>query len=234
MHNRDTRYARQYHEATKHSPASVYGSRHVLDWENQPLPYKLYPDLAPLPLPQALPASGVPALQALSTPVDSQRPAPLPTLHDLAYVLFYSAGVTRRRHIPGYGEVCFRAAACTGALYHIELYLAVADLPALPAGVYHFNPIDFALRCLRQGDFRRLLFEASGCHPRLAAGPGGDSGYRHLLAQRLEVSRARLPPQLLGRRNHLGQLAGSGHRPAAAGAAAAWLCRCHGQRPARP
>ena len=45
----------------------------------------------------------------------------------------------------------FRAAACTGALYHIDLYLVCAELQDISAGVYHFSPHDFALRRLRRG-----------------------------------------------------------------------------------
>src|SRR3989442_3727747 len=54
-----------------------------------------------------------------------------------------------------------RAASATGALYPIELYLVSGDIPGLKAGVYHFNPIDFALVQLRKGDFRSDLALAS-------------------------------------------------------------------------
>ena len=65
----------------------------------------------------------------------------------------------------------FRAAACTGALYHIDLYLVCGDLPDLGAGVYHFSPQDFALRRLRQGDYRGVLVRASGEEPSIAESP---------------------------------------------------------------
>jgi SagB-type dehydrogenase family enzyme len=48
----------------------------------------------------------------------------------------------------------FRAAACSGALYHIELYVICGDLPHLGAGVYQYGAHDNALRQLRKGDFR--------------------------------------------------------------------------------
>jgi SagB-type dehydrogenase family enzyme len=85
----------------------------------------------------------------------------MPTLPTLAVLLFLSAGITKRRTYPG-GEIYFRAAACTGALYHIDLYLVCGDLPELPAGVYHFGPQDFSLRRLRTGDYRGVLVEATG------------------------------------------------------------------------
>ena len=39
---------REYHERTKHSPASVRASAYALDWDNQPIPFKVYPDLEPI------------------------------------------------------------------------------------------------------------------------------------------------------------------------------------------
>jgi SagB-type dehydrogenase family enzyme len=65
----------------------------------------------------------------------------------------------------------FRAAACTGALYHIDLYIVCADVDDLPAGVYHFSPQDFSLRSLRAGDHRGALVEAAGAEPALANAP---------------------------------------------------------------
>ena len=65
----------------------------------------------------------------------------------------------------------FRAAACTGALYHIELYLICGDLPDLDAGIYHFDAHDFALRKLREGDYRINLVRASGNEPAISKAP---------------------------------------------------------------
>jgi SagB-type dehydrogenase family enzyme len=183
MQNWNTEFALTYHEETKHSYDSVYHSRHFLDWANQPRPFKLYSGLEAISLPAELPATHVPALQALSHPAETTTITPGPTLHDLAYALFYAAGVTKRRVYAGYGEMLFRAAACTGALYHIDLYLAVGDLPGLGAGLYHFGPHDFALRQLRQGDYRRVVVEASGHSPSLQEAPviliGSDTFWRN-------------------------------------------------------
>jgi hypothetical protein len=162
MKNRETDAAWQYHNGTKHSYQSVRTSPHYLDWDNQPIPLKIYSALEPIPLPEHLSSSGAPALSAIaSNPVET---AVTPTRQSLAEVLFLSAGVTRRRAYPG-GEMLFRAAACTGALYHIDLYLVCGALADLEAGVYHFSPQDFALRKLRAGNFRSLLVDASGGNP---------------------------------------------------------------------
>ena len=92
------------------------------------------------------------------------------TKDTLATIFYHSAGITKRRVYPG-GEILFRAAACTGALYHIELYLVCGDLPGLEAGVYHFGTHDFALRKLRDGDYRGTLVRASGGEPATANAP---------------------------------------------------------------
>jgi SagB-type dehydrogenase family enzyme len=193
MENWHTELALTFHEETKHSYESVYRSRHFLDWANQPQPFKRYLGLEAIPLPADLPMTRMPALLALSPPSEMAVTTSVPTLHDLAYVLFYAAGVTKRRFYPGHGEMLFRAAACTGALYHIDLYLSVGDVPGLQAGLYHFDPHDFALRQLRQGDYRRVLVEASGDDPALQEAPaivvGSDTFWRNAWKYRARAYR---------------------------------------------
>jgi SagB-type dehydrogenase family enzyme len=65
----------------------------------------------------------------------------------------------------------FRAAACTGALYHVDLYVVCGDLEDLEAGVYQFSPQDFALRRLRGGDYRSVLVSATGEEPAIVTAP---------------------------------------------------------------
>lgn len=168
--NRDLTAAWSYHDGTKHSLERIRNNPHSLDWENQPLAFKIYTDAERVPLPQDILAVSMPTLQAIAAlPQDPQQEC-IPDLVTLATLLYLSAGITKRRTYPG-GEVYFRAAACTGALYHIDLYLVCGDLPELPAGVYHFGPHDFALRCLRKGDYRGVLARASGHLPDVQHAP---------------------------------------------------------------
>ncbi|PYX33663.1 MAG: dehydrogenase, partial [Acidobacteria bacterium] len=141
-----------------------------MDWANRPLPFKIYPELEPLPLRRDVPQTGVAVLAAISEPVPSSRADSVPGVQDLARLLYFSAGITKQRAYPG-GEIYFRAAACTGALYEIELYVATCDLPGLDAGVYHFNPADVSLRLLRKGDFLGNLAHASGMESAVAHAP---------------------------------------------------------------
>jgi SagB-type dehydrogenase family enzyme len=158
-----------YHEQTKHSQASLHRDPHSLDWANMPRPFKVYVDLDPIPLPQDLASSARPALAAIADRGRASGAAPL-DLRALAHLLYFSAGVLRRRPYPG-GEIFFRAAACTGALYHIDLYVVCASLPDLDAGVYHFGPHDFALRRLRTGDYRATVADAAGGEPAVREAP---------------------------------------------------------------
>jgi SagB-type dehydrogenase family enzyme len=154
--NRDITRAWAYHNATKHSESSIRAIPHYLDWANQPLPLKIYTTLQPIQLPRDADQTGISALSAISAAEIPGGVERIPSLADLARVLFFSAGITKKKTFPG-GEMYFRAASCTGALYEIELYLVCGDLPGLAAGVYHFGPGDFALRVLRSGDYRGVI-----------------------------------------------------------------------------
>src|SRR3989441_8210350 len=161
--NRNPEAAWTYHDATKHSYVSIHSNPHFLDWSNQPLPFKIYPTLKPIPLPREVRQTGVSALSAIAESVPAQTNAS-PDLEAIAQLLYLSAGITRKRNYPG-GEFYFRAAACTGALYEVELYLVCGDLSNLQAGIYHFAAAEFGLRRLRAGDYRRVLLEATGGEP---------------------------------------------------------------------
>src|SRR6266852_3853026 len=150
----------RYHNTTKHSYASVHNNLHFLDWVNQPFPFKAYTALDPLPLPREVRQTGVAALSAMAESIHPGASA-VPDLEALAQLLYLTAGITRHRKHPG-GDIYFRAAACTGALYEVEVYFVCGNLADLEAGVYHFAPAEFALRRLRVGDYRSVLSEATG------------------------------------------------------------------------
>jgi SagB-type dehydrogenase family enzyme len=188
----------------------VRRSGHVLDWETKPLPFKVYPALEQIRLPTALPALAVDTLAALA-PADQAAPAAPLDLERLAALLFFSAGVTRVKTYPGGGQIHFRAAASTGALYQTEAYVVAGAVEGLEPGVYHFSPGDFSLRRLRGGDFRAAVALAAA-DDAVAAQPASlilsaiywrnawkyeARGYRHLfwdsgtlLGQLLAVARA--------------------------------------------
>jgi SagB-type dehydrogenase family enzyme len=170
MSNRDVSATRQYHEGTKHSLQSLRANRHMLDWSNQPLPYKIYTSLAPIPLPSEFPPSAMPALDAIAAMGAEPAGVRVPDLAAIARLCYFSNGITKILRFSG-GEMPFRAAACTGALYHIEHYIICGNLPGLAAGVYHYAAHDHALRQLRAGDYRQVLVDATAAEPGIAAAP---------------------------------------------------------------
>lgn len=173
--NQNLDAALQYHSGTKHSYLGLRTNPHSLDWDNKPLLFKIYPTLEVTRLPRDFRETGVPALTAIASSEPSSQAEAVPDLETLAQILFFSAGVTRSKRYPG-GETFFRAAACTGALYEIDLYVVSTDLkgihsPALPAGLYHFGAAEFGLRQLRSGDFRQALVEATAGDSSVAHAP---------------------------------------------------------------
>src|SRR6202521_2050005 len=169
--NANAEAAWNYHEATRHSYTSVRTIPHFLDFGNQPLPFKIYTSLEPSRMPTEVRQTGVAALSAIA----ARLPDPVQTnaaldLEAVAQLLYLSAGITRQRKYSG-GEIYFRAAACTGALYEVELYLVCGDLVNLPGGVYHFAAAEFGLRKLRAGDYRSVLIEATAAESAIAHAP---------------------------------------------------------------
>ena len=150
--------ARRFHDGTMHTPDSVRTSTHALEWDIKPFPFKVYTDAPAVALPRDLDALTVPALAAIA---DAAGPAARLTLTALAGLLYHAAGVTKKKTYPGGGEVLFRAAPSTGALYQTEVYVIAGEVDGLPPGVYHFCPGDFVLRRLREGDLRAVVATAA-------------------------------------------------------------------------
>jgi len=112
--NRDIEAARTYHQVTAHSFTSVRATPHTLDWDNRPLPYKIYPEAGVVVLPRDLELSGVPALTAVrgEVPIDLKTSVDLETITRL---LFCAGGLTRSLRVDGQPHH-FRAAPSAGAL----------------------------------------------------------------------------------------------------------------------
>ena len=165
MGNRDIEAARTYHATTKHSYTSVRTDAHFLDWDNRPMPYKLYPEVSGLALPRDLSLARVPALEAIAAG-DAPGDGGELTLEALTRILFCADGLTRRTRVGG-EDYHFRAAPSAGALYPVEIYAAVAETGELDQGLYHFSPADLRLRGLRRGDWRGLIARAAAGRPSL-------------------------------------------------------------------
>ncbi|GCE45436.1 SagB-type dehydrogenase family enzyme [Thermosporothrix hazakensis] len=155
------RAALAYHAVSSYFPGDQLAVSEY-NPKQQPLLYKKYTSLEPIALPKQLASGSISALQAVAA--SEQAANRVPDLQTLARLCYYTSGLTR----PDEEK---RAAACTGGLYHFELYLVCGDLADLPAGVYHYGAHDHSLRRLRSGDFRRVLLEATGNETAVAHAP---------------------------------------------------------------
>ncbi len=157
-----------YHKKTNHSVQSVREGNVRLDFSILPRLYKLYRRAETVALPEDVEPSDVGALAAIAG--DAPTSSGVPRIEDVAALLKLSAGITKWLKVPN-GRMAFRAASCTGALYHIELYLVCGDLSGLPAGVYQYGAQDNALRRVRSGDYRGALVGATAGHAGVASAP---------------------------------------------------------------
>lgn len=156
--------AHEYHDRTKHTVSSVRESGFTLNRSNKPRPYKIYENL-----PFVSPAAGMesPQRSALSAIAESGTDTPTGTKHsssdapDIHTLCHYATGVTKELEMGG-REMRFRAASCTGKLYHIDLYAVCGDCDGFDAGVYHFDPHSDGFDVLREGDYRGVLARAAG------------------------------------------------------------------------
>jgi hypothetical protein len=113
------------------------------DVERLPWFYKHYEGSLPrVELPRELPATTAPAVAVLAGTADVAS-AEL-DLAQLSRLLHLSAGVVRTVERP-YATWLFRAAGSAGARFPLELYVAVQEGGALPAGVHWYHPQDHAL-----------------------------------------------------------------------------------------
>lgn len=132
-----------------------------VDWNDAPLPYKVYRKLPVTPLPAEVPL----VLSNCKPPLSA-------TLGELGQLLWYSFGlcsVSQGQVAQGGGS--YPAVAITqsmrrfvpsgGALYPSELYVYVKPTDA-KSGVYHYDSAHHSLTLLREGDFDSYLAKGLG------------------------------------------------------------------------
>lgn len=145
--------AQHYHKQTSHTPEAVRDRDFQLDFDAKPHPYKIYTDLQSVSLASTVRPPQLPTLRAITNDVEPSPEQDLPDRETITQLCYFAAGImkTIRR---GGRTIPFRSAACTGALYHVELYVVCGSLSNLDAGVYHFDPRTLSLDLLRTGEFR--------------------------------------------------------------------------------
>jgi len=171
MKNFEIDAAWEYHNGTKHPNGILLDRSHTYHPANRPLPYKIYKNKQQVNLKVDRQSSGVTTLDAISYTAQLENVI-VPDLGLLSKILYFSGGITKTlKFSPPLGEVDFRAASCTGALYHIEMYVVCTDIPGLESGVYYFDPKNLALVMLRKGDYRKFLSDATANEPFVSSSP---------------------------------------------------------------
>jgi SagB-type dehydrogenase family enzyme len=129
-----------------------------VDWEDKPLPYKLYRGLPVVPLSLEVPLT----LEEVKQPF-------LPDLSRIGHFLWYVYGLTQ------FSQSVFsldaaeqevmqsyrRFAPSGGALYPNEIYIYL-KIEDLPNGVYHYDVAHHRLVLLREGNFDSYIARALG------------------------------------------------------------------------
>jgi len=92
----------------------------------------------------------------------SYRKEPL-ELQELSQLLWAAQGITDPRG--------FRTAPSAGALYPLEIYVAVGEVKGLKPGLYRYHPSGHLLEEMAEGDKRRLLAEAALRQPWVREAP---------------------------------------------------------------
>jgi SagB-type dehydrogenase family enzyme len=162
MNNDEIQISWDYHNGTKHPNGIFLMGPHSFDSSQRPYPYKVYKDVKSIHLP-ADKYTTLSTLKSISEFVEKDESCnnAVPDLQSIGRILYFSGGITKTVNFAGLGEFDFRAASCTGALYHIEMYLVCGDIVGLEAGVYHFDPKGMKLNQLRKGDYRDVLVNAT-------------------------------------------------------------------------
>ncbi len=178
--NKDTRFALDYHEKTKHSVISIMNSHYQIDWNDRPLSYKTYINKLPVKvltthfsIPDMNTILSINKIHPQNTEYNKKDRKIISnysdknkiesknlTLQVLSMILFFIGGITRI--IKNNDNIYYmRTAPATGALYPIEIYIICKNFSSdLTPGIYHFNPIEFSLEKIRDGDYTKIITEA--------------------------------------------------------------------------
>jgi SagB-type dehydrogenase family enzyme len=146
--------SRQYGEYISLVTASPYIAERMAD------SYKSYPTEPSIPLPTTLDNNPSDIVKLITQRRTRRAFTGQPiTMVDLAHLLQTGYGITGGVPLVGSGEKLqlFRAAPSAGALYPLELYVAVWNVRGLSHGIYHYNVRRHSLEHMAGGDQCAIL-----------------------------------------------------------------------------
>ncbi|MCZ6724346.1 MAG: SagB/ThcOx family dehydrogenase [Gammaproteobacteria bacterium] len=125
-----------YHEQTKHHPHRYARSLGYLDWDNQPVPFRLFEGAPQIQLPLDNIDRGLPypaLYQSIDDSIDSI------SIKSIAIMLELSMGLSAWKKYQN-SEWALRMNPSSGNLHPTECYLLLPDFPHQQACVSHYNP----------------------------------------------------------------------------------------------
>lgn len=129
-----------YHKATKHSFHRYARSAGYMDWENQPVPFRVYEGCRTRAMPFLQSDPPADHLQLYCPDVAAAEFG----FENVAGFCELSMGLSAWKALRGH-RWSLRINPSSGNLHPTELYLLLPPLNELPAGVYHYNPLHHAL-----------------------------------------------------------------------------------------
>ncbi|HEV2687395.1 MAG TPA: SagB/ThcOx family dehydrogenase, partial [Bryobacteraceae bacterium] len=141
---------REYHDATKHTPESIRESRHFLDWDNMPDPFRHYEGVPVIDLPADPPEPAIPALEVLRGGRGTDESPDWTSF--LSRLLFYSMSISASKQTPTGTRYALRVNPSSGNLHPTEVHLAC------PNGLFHYRVSSHMLEQRGAGDYGPLRF----------------------------------------------------------------------------
>ena len=171
--NAATEHLFNYHQATKHTFASVRMGAHFLDWKNQPNPFRTYDGAPTISLP---PDPGFPSTRTFAAIAELaggdalqdgdksrvRESTPLDALW-LSRLLWHSMAISAWKRVSATGSrYSLRVNPSSGNLHPTETYLALHGFADLDDGLYHYRADIHALEQRSTGQWPRELAHALG------------------------------------------------------------------------
>jgi len=143
-----------YHEQTKHHAHRYARSLGYMDWDSQPIPFRLFDGAPHIKLPLINEDGGLP-YSALYEP--SGTPLETVSIESIARMLELGMGLSAwKKH--GAAEWALRMNPSSGNLHPTECYLVLPDLDQQPAYITHYAPYQHVLEQRARLDQRQAAW----------------------------------------------------------------------------
>jgi SagB-type dehydrogenase family enzyme len=169
--NEETERLFAYHQATKHSYDSVRTNAHLLDWRNQPDPFRTYGGVPLITLPAEPGFPDVGTFATIAALAEGPRTAKGSkskcrqevelNVAWLSRLLWHSMGISAWKKVPGTGyRYSLRVNPSSGNLHPTETYLALFGFTGVDDGLYHYRADRHVLELRSRGDWTEQLARA--------------------------------------------------------------------------